>query len=272
MILDQVFVKDIQFSEGLVFTNWYNDTGNWKYDGSGKWVLDRTLRVMQSASLIVEFKTKELGVLENNVTSGYMNYTLSNSTNTTTTYPNPEMSVRKISNNKVVRKGKTVSFTIVVENTGKYDITGLYIIDRDYTDGLKYDYYVDPTNKWQYAGNGKWEYNGVLKVGKKCKIILYFIAVKTGLQNNTVIAGNNQTNRTVNSTNHTNVTNKTTEKKKTRKPRQDHQNITHKNKTKVHHPKHHHRITHDKNATGNPLFALILVLISLKVVTFRRRK
>ncbi|MDO5859805.1 hypothetical protein, partial [Methanobrevibacter sp.] len=200
MILDQVFVKDIQFSEGLVFTNWYNDTGNWKYDGSGKWVLDRTLRVMQSASLIVEFKTKELGVLENNVTSGYMNYTLSNSTNTTTTYPNPEMSVRKISNNKVVRKGKTVSFTIVVENTGKYDITGLYIIDRDYTDGLKYDYYVDPTNTWQYAGNGKWEYNGVLKVGKKCKIILYFIAVKTGLQNNTVIAGNNQTNRTVNST------------------------------------------------------------------------
>lgn len=264
MILDDVFVKDIQFSSGLKFHKWYNDIGNWTYDGAGKWTLDRTLRVKQSASFIVEFTTSELGVLVNNVTSGYMNYTLSHSTNTTTTLPNPEMSVRKISNNKLVRKGKSVSFTIIVENTGKYDITGLYIIDKDYTDGLRYDFYVDPNNEWEYVGEGRWNYNGILKVGMKCKIVIFFVAIKTGLQNNTVIAGNNQTNKTVNSTNHTNVTNKTTPKKKP-KPHRDHNNTTDK-KIKVRHT------TYDKNATGNPLFALILVLISLKVLTFRRRK
>lgn len=265
MILGDVFVKDIQYSKGLVYKDWYPDVGNWTYDNNGKWTLDHTLRLKQSASFIVEFKTRELGVLVNNVTSGYLNYTLSNSTNTTTTYPNPEMSVRKISNNKEVQVGKTVSFTIVVENTGKYDITGLYIIDNDYSEGLVYDYFVDPTNMWQYVGNGKWIFNGVLKVGERRNITLYFIAKTTGLKTNNVIAGNNQTNKTVNSTNVTNVTNKTD-----KPPIRPHpQNNTTDNKTKI---IIHKKLEYDKNATGNPLFALILVLISLNLIAFRRRK
>ena len=269
MILNDVFVKDIQYSEGLVYKAWRNDVGDWKYDNHGKWVLQQTLRVKQSASFIVEFETRELGILVNNVTSGYMNYTLSNSTNTTKTLPNPEMSVRKISNNKKVKVGKSVSFTIVIKNTGKYDITGLYIIDKDYTEGLVYDYFVDPSNLWQYVGDGKWIFNGVLKVGEERNITLFFIAKTVGLKYNSVIAGNNQTNKTENSTNKTKVVNETKKKvkkhKHPKKHKKPHENKTH-NETKV------HEVRYDKNATGNPLFALILVLITLNVSIFRRKK
>ncbi|WP_295112222.1 hypothetical protein [uncultured Methanobrevibacter sp.] len=269
MILNDVFVKDIKYSKGLVYKNWYSDVGNWTYDGHGKWTLDHTLRLKQTVSFIVEFETTEVGVLVNNVTSGYGNFTVSNSTNTTTTYPNPEMSVRKISNNKKVQVGKTVSFTVVVENTGKYDITGLYIIDNDYSEGLVYDYFVDPTNLWQYVGNGKWIFNGVLKVGEKRSIILYFIAKTTGLKTNNVTAGNNQTNKTVNSTNKTNVTKENKKPTNNTTKKDNKTKHHHENKTKVHH---YNKIRYDKNATGNPLFALILVLISLNFITFRRRK
>lgn len=271
MILNDVFVKDIQYSKGLVYKKWHNDVGKWTYDNHGKWVLNQALMIKQSASFIVEFETRELGVLRNNVTSGYANYTLSNSTNTTKTLPNPDMSVRKISNNRVVKVGQSVSFTVVVENTGKYDITGLYIIDRDYTEGLVYDYFVDPSGLWHYVGDGKWIFNGVLKVGEKRNITLFFLAKTTGLKNNTVIAGNNQTNKTVNSTNKTNVTKEKKQKhKKPKKPKKHKKpkkpNEKPHNKTKV------SKIRYDKNATGNPLFALILVLITLNVTFLRRKK
>ncbi len=260
MILSDVFVNDTQYSKGLVYKTWYNENRNWTYKNNGVWLLDGILRPKQNASFIIEFNTTETGVLTNNVTSGYMNITLANSTNDTTVLANPEMSVRKISNNLNAKVGDTVSFTIIVENTGKYDITGLYILDTQYTEGITYDYYVDPYNLWKYKGNGRWDYKGVLKVGESCGITLFFIAKSTGLKENTVIAGNNQTNKTVNSTNITNITKTVKHKNDTDIPDND---------TDV--PKHILR-KHDKYATGNPLFALILVLISLGVVTFKHKK
>ncbi|WP_298524443.1 hypothetical protein, partial [uncultured Methanobrevibacter sp.] len=51
-----------------------------------------------------------------------------------------------------------------------------------------------------------------------------------------------------------------------------HRNITHPKNNTTNHTKHRYHKVHDKNATGNPLFALKLVLISLGVITFKRRK
>lgn len=257
MILSDVFVDDTQYSKGLVYKKWYNETRNWTYGNNGVWLLDGILRPKQSASFIVEFATTELGTLTNNVTSGYMNITLANSTNKTTTKANPEMSVRKISNNLIAKVGDEVSFTVVVTNTGKYDITGLYIIDTQYSEGIEYDYYADSTNSWKYNGNGRWDYKGILAVGEEVNLTLFFIATSTGLKENTVIAGNNQTNKTVNSTNITNITK--TKHNKTEIP---------DNGTDV--PKIHRH--HDKYATGNPLFALILVLIALGIVRPKDKK
>lgn len=269
MPLEDVFVSDIQYSKGLTFKNWRNDNGDWTFKKNGKWVLNYILEPKASASLIVIFGTSALGNLTNNVTSGYKNITLANSTNKTKTLANPELKVWKKSNNVDSRYLEEISFDIVVKNVGKYDCTGVYIQEQPDAD-LVYDYYVDATDSWIHRTvkkvvDGKkvtvniWDYNKVLKVGEESKIRVFFLVntTKLGLLNNTVIVGNNMTNRTVESTNHTNVTNKT----------HDHphgNNST--NKTK------HHKHRFDKNATGNPLYALTLVLTTLGVISSRRRK
>ena len=306
MNLTDVFVNDTQYDDGLVFKNkWYSVKGDWTYKNNGIWVLKNVLEPGDDASFVVVFNTKVVGQLQNNVTSGYLNITLSNSTNTTKTVNQPKMTVIKISNNKVVKVGKRVSFTIIVKNTGDCDLTGVYVIDTKYTQGLEYEYFTDPTDSWKYKGNGRWDYVGVLKAHEQTPgLRLYFIAKKTGLQYNTVTAGNNLTNKTVNSTNTTNVT-----KDKKKHPKHHDEKKKHHDKKKKH-PKHHDKkkkhhdkkkrhkhhdkkthhkskhkrnipskkahvskkaIFHDENATGNPLFALLLVLISLGVITFRRK-
>ncbi len=269
VVLKDVFVEDTQYDNGLVFKDeWYSEIGNWSYRGDGIWVLNDLLEPNETASFIIVFNTQALGVLENNVTSGYRDITLSNSTNTTRTYIYPKMSVIKISNDKVVTVGKTVSFTIIVKNDGDCDITGVYVIDREYTKGLIYDYFEDSTNSWKYEGNGLWRYDGVLKAHEQTPgLILYFLATTTGLKFNSVIAGNNLTNNTVNSTNTTKVIK---ENKTLDQPRNDSEKD--KNETKVHDNKTFSTIKTDEKATGNPLFALLLVLISLGVTTFKLKK
>ena len=265
--LEDVFVSDIQYSKGLTYKSWKNDkNGDWTYKGNGKWVLNYILEPGADSSLIVLFKTSVLGNLTNNVTSGYKDITLSNATNVTRTLSNPELAVEKKSNNIESRQGDEISFDIVVKNIGKYDCTGVYILEKP-DKGLKYDYYVDQTNTWIHSkvdGVNRWDYTEVLGVGEESTITVFFIVKtnRTGLLNNTVFVGNNQTNRIVNSTNSTKIK-KNNDNHTPIKPVKP--NIT-VNKTKKHHPK------YDRNATGNPLFALTAVLMTLGVITFRRRK
>lgn len=264
MDLTDVFVKDIDFSYGLVYKNWKPETGNWEYKNNGMWVLKHDLAPEENASFIVIFGTHVVGELRNNVTSGYLNITLSNSTNTTETKHIPKMSVIKLSNNIEAKIGQEVSFTVLVKNEGECDITGVYIVDTDYSSGLVYDYFMDPTHSWTYRGNNRWEYNDVLKVNETTKeLILYFIATSPGKKNNTVIAGNNITNDTVNSTNTTKVV-KAKKVIKKHKKHKKHQKDKNEKKSHQKHYKSH-------NATGNPLFALVLVLISLGATAFRRK-
>ena len=262
MPLEDVFISDVDYSNGLKFKSWKNDNGDWSYKGNGKWVLNYILEPGECASIIVKFSTSVLGVLTNNVTSGFGDITLSNSTNKTETLAYPKLSVQKITNDEVVHPGDEVSFDIIVRNVGKYDCTGVYIVDNQYSKGLVYDYFVDPTNSWNYKGDMRWDYNKVLKVGEQSRITLFFIVKtnKVGLLNNTVFVGNNQTNETEYSTNHTNVT-----------KNNDTFNDTDKNKTKKKVPKYHKK-RFDKNATGNPLYALTLVLTTLGVITSKRRR
>lgn len=169
----------------------------------------------------------------------------------------PNMTVEKLIQQGVFKKGDSISFTIIVRNTGNCDLTGVYIIDKDYSSGLVYDYFVDNSGKWRYRGNGKWIYDDVLKEAEDAQLTLYFIAVEYGKLYNTVIAGNNLTNETVNSTNSTFIpkNNHTSEKS---------DNETNKNKTNKNIPK--TKIYTDKRATGNPLLVLLLVLITLGII------
>ena len=259
MPLEDVFISDLEYSTGLTYKTWRTDVGDWTFKGNGKWVLNYILEPKESASIIIKFATSVLGDLTNNVTSGYGNITLSKASNKTKTLAYPKLSVQKISNNELVHPGDEVSFDIVVRNVGEYDCTGVYIVDNEYSKGLVYDYYVDPTDSWIYRGNNRWDYNKVLKVGEESTIILFFLVKtnKVGLLNNTVFVGNNMTNETEYSTNHTNVT----------KPNETFKDNDTNKTNKTHHKK---RI--NKNATGNPLYALTLVITTLGVITSRRRK
>ncbi len=270
MPLEDVFISDLDYSKGLTYKSWRNDKGDWTFKGNGKWVLNYILKQNENASIIVTFKTSVLGNLTNNVTSGYKDITLSNSTNVTRTLANPKLDVRKITHVDSIQvySDDEVRFDVVVKNIGEYDCTGVYIVDNEYSKGLVYDYFVDRTDSWTYQGKHRWNYNKVLKVGEEARITLFFIA-KTkipGLLYNTVLAGNNMTNFTVKSTNHTKVLNKT-----------DNFNITNKtnkttNKTNKTFHKHQHTTKVGRGGTGNPLYALTLVLATLGVITSKRRK
>ena len=263
-----VFINDSDFDPQLIYSSFESDSEDydWTYNESSKiWILNKTLEPGQSASIIISFETTESGEFRNNVSSGLGNHTFSNSSNVTKVI-SPNMSIEKISNNQTVEVGEKVSFTITVKNTGDCNLTGVYITDKDYSDGLTYDSFVDSTGKWSFDGKDTWNYDGELEVGESASIEIIFVASTAGEKVNTAIAGNNITNDTVNSTNTTNVT---------EVPEENTTNDTDDVPEEI--PEDVPKETLKKtvivaNATGNPLFALVIVLSILGFVPLRRRK
>lgn len=263
-----VFINDSDFDPQLIYSSFESDSEDydWTYNESSKiWILNKTLEPGQSASIIISFETTESGEFRNNVSSGLGNHTFSNSSNVTKVI-SPNMSIEKISNNQTVEVGEKVSFTITVKNTGDCNLTGVYITDKDYSDGLTYDSFVDSTGKWSFDGKDTWNYDGELEVGESASIEIIFVASTAGEKVNTAIAGNNITNDTVNSTNTTNVT---------EVPEENTTNDTDDVPEEI--PEDVPKETPKKtvivaNATGNPLFALVIVLYILGFVPLRRRK
>ena len=197
------------------------------------------------------------------------------------------MAIEKISNNQTVEVGDKVSFTIIVTNTGDCNLTGVYIRDNDYSNGLEYDSFVELSGKWSFDGKDTWNYDGELGVGESASIELIFVATTPGEKVNTAIAGNNVTNDTVNSTNTTNVTEVPEENttndtddvpeediseedvpkddvQKEDVPKEDVPEVVPKETSM--------KTLKVENATGNPLFALVIVLSILGFVPLRHRK
>ena len=263
-----VFINDSDFDPQLIYSSFESDSEDydWIYNESSKiWILNKTLEPGQSASIIISFETTESGEFRNNVSSGLGNHTFSNSSNVTKVI-SPNMTIEKISNNQTVEVGEKVSFTITVKNTGDCNLTGVYITDKDYSDGLTYDSFVDSSGKWSFDGKDTWNYDGELEVGESASIEIIFVASTAGEKVNTAIAGNNITNDTVNSTNTTNVT---------EVPEENTTNDTDDVPEEI--PEDVPKETPKKtvivaNATGNPLFALVIVLSILGFVPLRRRK
>ena len=263
-----VFINDSDFDPQLIYSSFESDSEDydWIYNESSKiWILNKTLEPGQSASIIISFETTESGEFRNNVSSGLGNHTFSNSSNVTKVI-SPNMTIEKISNNQTVEVGEKVSFTITVKNTGDCNLIGVYITDKDYSDGLTYDSFVDSSGKWSFDGKDTWNYDGELEVGESASIEIIFVASTAGEKVNTAIAGNNITNDTVNSTNTTNVT---------EVPEENTTNDTDDVPEEI--PEDVPKETPKKtvivaNATGNPLFALVIVLYILGFVPLRRRK
>ena len=261
--LTGIFVRDNDFSNGLIYKS-FESTYNWVYNPENNtWILNDTLEPNQTADLIIIFTTNKSGILVNNVSSGVGNYVFSNSSNNTTAYT-PNMTVVKIANNPNVFVGNLTSFTIVVTNTGDYNLTGVYVVESNYT-GLNYvgfngDNWVKNDNVFTYLNT--------LGIGQSANFTVIFNTVKPGNYTNIVIAGSNETvnittnnttsvkeNKTDNNTNHTN--NKTN--------KNNHSNTVDHNSEK-----NLTGIAQGTPATGLPIVAFLIALLCLLIP--RRRK
>ena len=261
--LTRVFVCDNDFSNGLVYKSFESDY-NWVFNPeNGTWVLDDVLEPNQSVNLTVVFIANQSGVLVNNVSSGFEDHVFSNSSNNTTVYT-PNMTVVKIANDPVVFVGNLTSFTIVVTNTGDYNLTGVYVVESNYT-GLNY---VGFTGDNWVKNDNVFTYLNTLGIGQSANFTVIFNTVKPGNYTNIVIAGSNETvnittnnttsvkeNKTDNNTNHTN--NKTN--------KNNHSNTVDHNSEK-----NLTGIAQGTPATGLPIMAFLIALLCLLIP--RRRK
>ena len=183
--INNAFIQDNDYSNGLVYYGWKNVVGNWTYDATHKkWILNNPLKAGQSVSIILLFKAVQNGTLINNVSSGFDNITLSNSTNNTTVYK-PNIKVIKLTNNPIVFAGDYVGFTIKVTNTGDCKLNGVFVYETKY-DGLKYDSFIGAD--WTKSGN-KFIYNKILDIGESASFIVKFKTIKTGNFTNIVVVG-----------------------------------------------------------------------------------
>ncbi|MEE3418627.1 MAG: hypothetical protein VZQ62_04815 [Methanosphaera sp.] len=167
------------------------------------------------------------------------------------------MSVRKITIDTEVELGDVVAFVIVVENTGDCELTGVYVIDNDYSEGLEY-LYMESDDDWIDEGDGMFTLARTFGIGESTSFIVYFEATTAGFKVNNVIAGNNLTNDTVTSSNTTNVTEEV--------PEPDVPEEEPDVPEKHHVPKH---VKPDKHATGNPI---VLLLLALFIPIIRRKQ
>jgi len=111
------------------------------------------------------------------------------------------MTVEKVTIDKVVFVNNTVSFVIVVSNTGDCDLHDITVTEDFNTNELRYEDIVDSTGKWSKVGDYVFTYDGTLSVNDSANFTVIFTALTNGNLVNTVNATSNETeNKTTNNT------------------------------------------------------------------------
>ena len=137
-----------------------------------------------------------------NYTVAITNDTAYNWTVTNTHISIPNMTVQKIANDEIVYVGNVTSFTIVVTNVGLCNLSGVYVVDDDYSAGLEYISYENGSRDWTYDGT-RWTLVGNLTTDNPtADFTVYFKVISNGTLVNNVTAKSNLTNET-NGTNKT---------------------------------------------------------------------
>ncbi|WP_409199577.1 beta strand repeat-containing protein [Methanobrevibacter sp. DSM 116169] len=186
-----------------------NDQGLWVYAGNGRWNYTGVLASKGNASLILVFRVlgNVTGVVNNTVVT--KSNETKNSTNNTTgvNVTNVNLTVVKVANVSSANVGDLISYNITVTNIGTSNATGVYVIDYLHN-GLELVSNNDQ-GLWVYAGNGRWNYTGVLAPKGNASLILVFrvLGNVTGVVNNTVVTKSNETKNSTNNTTGVNVTN-----------------------------------------------------------------
>ena len=259
-----IYVNDSDYSNGLKYINWTSEKGDWTYNETTHlWRLVELLP-NETASIIVTFRAPSTGTFYNNATVGVGRDELNDSSVNVTVY-NPGLDVEMISLNPIVEIGDKAIFEIIVRNTGDMNLSNVFVIEDEYSDGLVYLGFESIDGEWMHSLNkdGKHVFTLAEKlgVGENKSFRVIFNATKSGLLTNTVIAGY-ENNTLANSTNVTNVTGEDIDnetKNDTDKTQKD--NKTHSVKAKAVMK----TVKNDGKATGNPLFALLLTLIAIPI-------
>ena len=283
-IMKDVFIVE-SYNKGLIFIG-HESSRSWTTKDNKTWYLVGDLGAGENVTIIFKFKVNSTGDLENNVTFFKGEYEIGNSSDSVKVI-NPDISVRKNTLNQTVYVGNATMFEIIVENIGNVDLDNVYVIESEYDDGLVYLSYQNSTGKWKYEfKNSKHTFylNSVLEVGKSASLIVIFNTTKVGNFSNTATAGFG--NKTVNSTNTTEVINNTLEvtnetddpKNSTGKTNDTDDKVVEKipqktnevlNETSVK----DNNVNLDSRATGNPILALLLLLLVFVAnCGFKRKK
>jgi len=195
------------YPAGLKFVG---SSAGWATTDNKTFVYDGILEVGKEIQLNITFKAIALGNLINVVNVNTHEVPENSSASDDVLVICPNMTVEKITNNVTVFKGEQVSFTVIVKNTGDTDLSDVFVEDKNYTAGLVYSGYVNMTGSGWKHSNGKFVYDGILKVGESASFDVIFDTTKTGKFNNTVVAGSSSTDN-VTSTNTTKVIDDATE-------------------------------------------------------------
>ena len=273
------------YNKGLIFIG-HESSRSWTTKDNKTWYLVGDLDAGENVTIIFKFKVNSTGDLENNVTYFKGEYKIGNSSDSVKV-KNPDITVRKNTLNQTVYVGNATMFEIIVENIGNVDLDNVYVIESEYDDGLVYLNYQNSTGKWKYEfKNSKHTFylTSVLEVGKSASLIVIFNTTKVGNFSNTAIAGFG--NKTVNSTNTTEVINNTTEATNETDDSTNSTGNTNDTDDKVveeipqktdevlkETPVTDINVNLDSNATGNPILALLLLLLVFVVnCGFKREK
>lgn len=274
--LNNLNVSEIN-SEGIQYQTFDESNGKWKFVGTmehPKWQHVGTLAPGEHAELLVVYLTLREG--------SYTNVVVVNNNVTTSgdqddvEILNSSLKVEKISLTPKVPVGELTSFKIRVTNNGQTELKDVYVKELNY-EGLVYDHFTSQSGKWSYDGKNKWTYDGILVEGEKSEFTVFFKTVKAGNFTNIVAAGSNATNETT-SENVTeafeNNTNKTTPEVPENstvisKNNTDFKNITNDTLDVLKNPETNVDL---RRATGNPVFALLAVLLAVSVFRIRKFK
>ena len=232
--LEDVYVVQ-EIPEGFEVRPFEND--NWVYDGE-KFIYKGVLKPGESVSFDVVFYNKTANKTDNKT------YT-------------PGLNVQKITLNDA-KLGEITSFKIIVTNIGDCALGDIFVIEQP-CDGLDFDSYEG--DDWTMQDD-TFFFSGVLNPGESSEFTIFFIATKVGELVNTVIAGSNATD---------NVTAKNTTVVIENKTPDIQQNHTNKTKTVPEIPDKVVK-TNVGRATGNPILALLGVLLIAGISSIRRFK
>lgn len=277
--LVDVFVAEFA-QDGLVYDHFEDESGKWSYDESAnKWVYkgyNGEFGVNVTRNFTVFYNVTKVGNLKNTIVVGSNNTTNTTTDNKTQSSPKPSLDVMKITLNKTVYTGEQTQFMIVVTNTGNCDLGNVEVTD-DVPEGLSYASFVDDTGKWSNDGL-TWYYDGTLAPGESAGFVIIFDTDKTGNFTNTVTARSNETEE-VNSTNVTEVINETIPPENDTNKTPDVPDVpdtptpdTPEKPTKIIPKENIVEGGISSIKAGNPIVALILVLMVLVFSPIRRRK